>query len=69
MVEMLDMINDEASFIPQFFSSFVALQEIFADIDSAKKDLEARQQDFLAWQEEGETIETGFKAIATKPIG
>ena len=51
MVEMLDMINDEASFIPQFFSSFVALQEIFADIDSAKKDLEARQQDFLAWQE------------------
>lgn len=66
--EMLAMIDSE-SFIPQFFSGFVALQENFARIDESKKELEARRQDFLAWQEEGETIETEFKAIATKPIG
>lgn len=60
--EMLAMIDSE-SFIPQFFSGFVALQENFARIDEAKKELEAKQQDLLAWQKEGEIIDVEFRAI------
>ncbi len=60
--EMLEMIKAE-DFIDTFFSDYIKLEEELENIENTMRDIKARQQDFIAWKEEGETIEREFREI------
>ncbi|MBK5262069.1 MAG: 50S ribosome-binding GTPase [Peptostreptococcaceae bacterium] len=61
--EYLSFIDDEQTFIPQFFSNYVELLEHIEVIKTELMNKEQQQEQFIQWQKEGEIIEVDFEEI------
>ena len=62
--ESLEFINDQNTFVTQFFPGYTELQDKLQMMKSEMIEKEKFQSDFRKWRYDGEIIEADFEVIS-----
>jgi hypothetical protein len=60
---MIELIDDDDRFIPQFFPDFIGLLEQINEMQSELQKKGELHKKFQRWREQGEAIEAEFQII------
>jgi uncharacterized membrane-anchored protein YhcB (DUF1043 family) len=61
--ELLEFLDNEDKFIPQFFPDYTGLLTQIEDIQHELREKESLHEKFQNWREQGESIEAEFRTI------